>query len=217
MQNSALQGPLATTLNEKTSGRNLRKWLLNLHLYGGLLCAPYLIIFGFSSLNFNHHFGFVAHTSPAVEWQAPLVVESQKENDALATSVRDALGLMGWTIPWNMKRDASGDLQFDLERPGKSYTIKTQLAEHKALVKEKSKGFWQVLDSLHALGEIPNSKLAPFWGIYTEICTWFVIFAGISGIYLWANSGRERRSGLFVAVAAAAASVALILFVILRG
>ncbi len=37
----------------------MRQWILRIHLYGGLLCAPYLIIFGFSSLHFNHHFAFV--------------------------------------------------------------------------------------------------------------------------------------------------------------
>ena len=36
----------------------LRKLILNLHIYAGLLCFGYLIVFGVSSLNFNHPFAF---------------------------------------------------------------------------------------------------------------------------------------------------------------
>src|SRR4051812_23880286 len=106
----------------------MRKWMLNLHLYGGLLCAPYLIIFGFSSLHFNHHFGFVAPDSKTVPrvWEAPVNVEFSTSNDQLAESIRNSLGLMGWTLPWTMQRDGEGDLHFDVERPGKSYTIRTR-------------------------------------------------------------------------------------------
>jgi hypothetical protein len=195
----------------------MRKWLLNLHLYGGLLCAPYLIIFGFSSLHFNHHFGFVEAKPNARSWEAPLNVEPLPDNEATATSVRDSLSLMGWTIPWKMKRDAAGDLQFDLERPGKSYTIRTLAGEHKVRVEERRKGFWQVFNSLHALGKLPNSRFVLFWGWYTEVCTWFVVFAAASGLYLWIDSRRERRVGLIALVLAVTCAGGLICFIVLHG
>lgn len=195
----------------------MRKWMLNLHLYGGLLCAPYLIIFGFSSLHFNHHFGFVEMKPNSTEWDAPLELGAIKDNEEMAKAVRDSLGLMGWTIPWNMKRDAEGNLQFDLERPGKSYTLRTELKEHRVHIKERRKGFWQVLNSLHAMGKVPNSEFVSFWGVYTEICTWFVLFAAASGLYLWVNSQRERKVGLVTLGAAAGVSLGLMLLVALRG
>jgi len=191
----------------------MRKWMLNIHLYGGLLCAPYLIIFGFSSLHFNHHFAFVTSKSQPLNWEAPLRVESVKDNDAFAESVRDSLGLMGWPLPWKTRRDAAGDLEFDLERPGKSYTIHTELKDHQARVEERRKGFWQVFNSLHALGAVPNSKFVLLWGGYTEVCTGFVLFAALSGIYLWLNSKRERVAGAVALIAAVAGSLALMFFV----
>ena len=187
--------------------------MLNIHLYGGLLCAPYLIIFGFSSLHFNHHFAFVTSKSQPLNWEAPLRVESVKDNDAFAESVRDSLGLMGWPLPWKTRRDAAGDLEFDLERPGKSYTIHTELKDHQARVEERRKGFWQVFNSLHALGAVPNSKFVLLWGGYTEVCTGFVLFAALSGIYLWLNSKRERVAGAVALIAAVAGSLALMFFV----
>lgn len=192
----------------------MRKWLLNIHLYGGLLCAPYLIIFGFSSLEFNHHFAFVTPKPHPSKWEASLIVGPLTNNDALAESVRDSLGLMGWPLPWRTKRDSAGDLEFDLERPGKSYTIRTELKEHRARVEERSKGFWQVVTSLHALGAIPNSRFAPWWGGYTEVCTGFVLFASASGIYLWVNSKRERRWGVISLLVATVLSLGLMAFVI---
>ena len=195
----------------------MRKLILNVHLYGGLLCAPYLVIFGFSSLHFNHHFSFVEPAPNQVEWDAPLTVPSMPDNQAMADSVRDALGLMGWTIPWNMKRDPSGDLQFDLERPGKSYTLHTALKEGKVHVSEHHKGIWQVVNSLHGSGQLPNSRFVPLWGLYTEVCTWFVFFAAASGLYLWINTRRERKIGVLTLVVALGGSVFLVLLVIVRG
>lgn len=195
----------------------MRKWILNIHLYGGLLCAPYLIIFGFSSLHFNHNFGFVSPKMQVLKWEAPLVIESLTNNDMMAESVRDSLGLMGWTLPWRTHRDGAGDLEFDLERPGKSYTIRAELKQHRARVEERPKGFWQTVNSLHALGAVPNSKFVLLWGGYTELCTGFVLFAAISGIYLWVNSKRERRLGLFMLITAVVASLALMLVVVRWG
>lgn len=197
----------------------MRKWLLNFHLYGGLLCAPYLILFGFSSLHFNHHFRFIDHPAetPPHAWEAPLKVSALEDNDSMAESVRDSLGLMGWTLPWKTKRDAAGDLTFDLERPGKSYTVQTQLRNGSARVEERSKGFWQVINSLHAMGAVPNSRFSKWWGGYTEVCTAFVLFAAVSGIYLWVNSKRERRIGLAALALAVLFSCGLMFIVIFWG
>jgi len=195
----------------------MRKWILNLHLYGGLLCAPYLIIFGFSSLHFNHQFGFVDKTGDAVSWQAPLQMEAGADNDATAEAVRDHLGLFGWPLPWETKRDPGGNLQFKMERPGKTYTVQADFRAHVARVESRSKGFWAVLNSLHALGPVPNSRFAPWWSYYTELCTAFVVFAAASGIYLWMASKRERRAGMISLVCALLFSLGLVVYVIVRG
>lgn len=42
----------------------MRNLILQIHLYGGLICASYLILFGVSSLNYNHHPAF---TEPGTE------------------------------------------------------------------------------------------------------------------------------------------------------
>jgi hypothetical protein len=193
--------------------------MLRIHLYGGLLCAPYLIIFGFSSLHFNHHYAFVeaGQLSKPVEWQQALTLEPVKDNEAMATSVRNSLGLIGWTIPGRMKRDAAGDLEFTIERPGKSYTIKTVLKDHQVRVEERRKSIWTVVNALHALERLPNSKFTSYWGFYTEVCTAFVLFAAVSGVYLWLNSRRERWIGFVTLLGAVVLSVGVMIYAMLRG
>jgi hypothetical protein len=197
----------------------MRKLMLTLHLYGGLLCAPYLLIFGFSSLTFNHHFAFLEGKEKGLPttWVAPLTVSPVNDKDAMAECVRDSLGLMGWPLPWKTRVEPSGDIEFEMERPGKSYKINTDLKNHSAIVEARRKGVWEVINSLHALGSVPNARFTGSWAVYTELCTAFTLFAGVSGIYLWVNSRRERRVGLITLVVATLGSFGLMFLVIFRG
>ncbi len=195
----------------------MRKWFLTLHLYGGLLFAPYLVIFGFSSLHFNHHFAFVTPAQNLREWEASLQVLVIKVDGPMSVAVRDSLGLAGWTIPYKTKRDPAGDLHFDVERPGKSYTVHTIAKEHKARVEERHKGFWQVVNSLHAMGHVPNAGFTASWRPYTEACVGYVLIAAVSGIYLWLSSKRDRWLGLAALIGVTAVSLGLMACMILKG
>jgi hypothetical protein len=195
----------------------MRKWFLQIHLYAGLLCSAYLIIFGYTSLNFNHRFGFAQPKESTVAWEQALPLEPAQDNVKAAESVRDALGLMGWLPRQKMRRDHAGNLQFDLERPGKSYTIHALVKEGRVKVEERRKGFWPVVNSLHALMAVPNSKFVPFWGWYTELCAWVVLFGAVSGVYLWVVSARERRVGLWTLITATTVSLGLMVYVVWRG
>ena len=195
----------------------MRNWILKVHLYGGLLCAPYLVVFGLSSLNFNHHFAFMKAKEEKATWEAPLRVALPAENPKAVEAVRGALGLAGWPIPPKTRRDAEGNLRFDLERPGKGYTIRVFPGEGRVKVEERGKGFWATFNSLHALGPVPGSALARAWGWYTEACVGVTLFAVVSGVWLWASSRRERRVGQVLLFGALAASIGLMLWVSLVG
>ena len=72
----------------------MRKWILRIHLYGGLLCSSYLILFGISSLLFNHEPKFAKPREQKVTWER--AVSPGKCADNAARAVRDELGLNGW-------------------------------------------------------------------------------------------------------------------------
>jgi hypothetical protein len=193
----------------------MRKWLLRLHLYLGLLCSGYLIVFGVSSLVFNHPFDFTKPSKTTVTWERslPLPPINRDNNEAESEAVRDALDLMGWTIPWETHRDRGGGLHFGLARPGKHYTIHVLRGAGAVRVEEQREGYWTVIQRMHGNHGVPRSNLMTVWGWYTELCTLFVLFAAGSGVYLFATRKKDRRAAWAVLGAATALSLLFMLYV----
>ena len=193
----------------------MRKWILRVHLYGGLLCAPYLVLFGLSSLVFNHPaMGPVGKTQTS--WERAVGVSEGREDAALTESLRDDLGLIGWTIPWETRRIEGNVLTFGVSRPGKHHKIDYDGSAKSVKVVETRKGVWDVVRALHGFRGVPNSRFSSTWKVYTEACTWVVLFAAASGVYLWSGRRNERRVG-WVILCGAAASLVFMVFVMVRG
>ena len=103
----------------------LRVLILNLHLYGGLLGAPYLVIYGLSSLTYNHPSAAVFQSEQRVSVQTasiePFAIE---QPERAAAAARDALGLIGFIPAWKTTRDEEGGLSFHVNRtPRSSFTL----------------------------------------------------------------------------------------------
>jgi hypothetical protein len=191
----------------------MRHWVLRIHLYLGLLCSSYLILFGVSSLNFNHPFAFTNPGTGTVSWERSIELPpAAGDTSEEAKSVQAALGLSGWTLPWETRREANGDLRFGLSRPGKHYTIRVLRQARSVQVEEQRKGYWTVVRELHGLMQVPGSRLAAAWGWYTDLCTWVVVFAAVSGVYLFTARRRERRVGWAVLGLATGCSALFMLY-----
>jgi hypothetical protein len=191
----------------------MRNWVLRIHLYPGLLCSSYLILFGVSSLNFNHPFPFTRPTTTTVTRERTLPLPPVADNAAESESVRDALGLIGWTLPWETRRDPAGDLHFGLARPGTHYTLHVLRRSGVVRVTEQRKGYWTVLRELHGNTAVPRSGRMTAWGWFTELCTLFVLFAALSGVYLFATRRKDRRAAWAVRAGATALSLGFMLYV----
>jgi hypothetical protein len=96
---------------------DLRFWMLKLHLYGGLLCSSHLILFGLSSLYFNHGSFFGSGEPEPVTWSYAVTVPALDGEMPIAEQFRDNLGLFSWPLPWVIYRDNQQDLHFDLANP----------------------------------------------------------------------------------------------------
>jgi hypothetical protein len=194
---------------------HLRNLLRKIHIYGGLICSSYLVIFGVSSLNFNHEFG--KGSNKKVTWERSLKILDMENNMALSESVRDSLGLFGWPLPWETRRDEQGNFHFGISRPGKHYSVSVFFAENRIAVVETRKGFWPVVNSLHAVMGVPSSPFMSLWGAYTELCTWVVLFSAASGIYLWTHRQKERLVGWVLLLGASGTSLLFMVYVWWRG
>ena len=198
----------------------MKKLIFNLHLYFGLLCSSYLIIFGISSLQFNHHFKFFKLGERTVNWEKTIDVPVD-DNDLKSSgfAIRDALGLGGWVPPWWQKRpeDKPEIFELGIVRQGKQYWVDYNTTNGLAKVKEVRKGPLEVVLDLHGAGPFPNADLPlTVWPWFTHVCFWFVAFAVISGIYIWITSKQNRSLGMIVLISINGIS-ALLLLLILGG
>lgn len=173
--------------------------LIKWHLYAGMLCFPYFIILGISSLNFNHHFSFMEPRKNAIHWQKQINIPAFLDEQQFADAVRDSVNLMGWTPPWEIKNDASG-FRFMVTHPGKDYAISFFNDERLIKVEETHKGFWPVFNSLHGFnGEIPGAPaFISSWGLYSDIIIVVMLFSILSGIYIFLRRKNERKTGLII-------------------
>ena len=88
------QNPHGTTM-----GRS--RWILKIHLYGGLLCFWYLVIFAISSLHYHHEFDFMEVKEISTESKHITLPQKSQEGDSvLATGLKNELGLAGWYLFW---------------------------------------------------------------------------------------------------------------------
>ena len=195
----------------------MRSFMSKVHTYGGLLSAAYLIIFGFSSLEFNHEFSFAKPSDSFVLWEREISTPPTDDRRAYAESIRDELGLMGWVPPWEYEEGDDGSFSCELMRPSKTYEISVQPSGNKVKVKEIRHGFWPTVTRLHAMGGFPNSRFASIWFYYTEFCTYFVLFAAVSGIYFWTRRRDEKLIGWILLIGLSGGSLVLMLYIWLRG
>ncbi len=191
----------------------MRRILLKAHLYAGLVTCWYLLVYGWSSLGFNHPWLLPSEEGNAIVWESRVKVARGSEDLQAAAEIRDRLGLFGWPLPWTMARDAGYVLSFEIARPGKHYRVRYFESSQRVSVSENSTGLGSVIRSLHGMGHgIPNSSRMSSWAVYTEITTWVVLFAIGSGVYLWLKRSERPLMAVTWTILAVIASVSLMIY-----
>ncbi|MEN9676102.1 MAG: putative PepSY TM-like [Verrucomicrobiota bacterium] len=184
---------------------------MRIHLYGGLVCFWYLLVFGISSLSFNHPGWIPSALGQASHWEHSVALPDLSSEDLkLAEAIQRELDLIGWVLPWTLDRRPSGDLRFELHRPGRQYVITTDRSSGRVQVEERTAGAASILNFLHGSnGGVPGSRFLHLWGLYTEITTGLVLLLAVSGVVLWARRTRNRGTALLILGVSSVASLAL--------
>lgn len=197
---------------------HIRKLFLKIHLYSGLICFWYLIILGTSSLNFNHHFSFMARSTETETWQRKVLLPNNVNDDLrLSENLRDSLRLIGWPLPWETWHDSTGVFHFALEQPGKRYVVDYNFQDQTARVQETAKGLWPVFNALHGSGSVPNSAFMQAWKWYTRITVLLVVTSVFAGVYLWYKGNRDKKAGKYTLLVSLAFTLAWMLQMYLMG
>ena len=169
--------------------RRMRAWLLSLHLYLGLLCAPYLIVYGVSALALHH--GWEGTPAAAATRQVSIADErwaGPDEPRARAVAARDALGLVGGVPGGSIESSTEGRLRFQVLRPGRRLAVAIEPGRP-ATIEETRTGLLSVLRGVHGLTHLERSAVAPLWRVYTHVSAGALVIAVISGVILWGRRG----------------------------
>lgn len=160
--------------------------LIKLHVFAGLFTSFYLVAFGLSALILNHKID-VEKNVVTKEWDSRVTISTAYSDDrAMASDIRDQLGLMGWVPPWKYRHD-SATFNFNITHPGRNYYLTVQLASGKVHVAEAPKGFLAVFHGLHFFnGNIPNAPwLVRTWAVYQWMTLFVMIVSLALGVWLW--------------------------------
>jgi len=196
----------------------MRRTLLHLHAYLGLLAAPYLLILGLSCFHFNHHDPDAQHLgearlrAPLPHSLAPAAVRGRPRAEALL----DSLQLMGWHLPWTMRED-SLHYRIRVVHPGQEYDLLDTLGT--VQVTARRRDLLSLFGGLHGMGEaIPRAPLPlRIWPWYLELSVYALLFWVVTGLYLWWGTKRNRRREGPVLLIAFSLSVLLMLYLWLIG
>ena len=174
----------------------MRKLLLELHLYASLACAPYLVLYGVSTISFNHEWGGTPlDAAPTVTWEQELDLPPGPNRFELARAARDGLGLIGNLPAGAFGESTVDDLDFLVARPFRTYRIQWSRSTGVATVGEARTGFWSGLEGMHGLTRILDTNSGLLWGLYTWFSVVAMVFAVVTGVYVWWGRVKERRIG----------------------
>jgi len=178
-----------------------RKIILKFHLYGGLLCFWYLLIFGISALHFQHHFRFMEdkNTAALVSTRQLLRIDPGNTDSIVATNIQNSLDVAGWYLPWETYRDSAGNFHMMIANPKWDYSIVYSFQHSISTISAKEKNSWNILNALHGFaGKMPNAPLLFIWNMYTYVCIAVVLFSICSGIWLWSGRKKQRLTGWLI-------------------
>ena len=170
--------------------------LIKLHLYCGLFTVFYLISFGFSSLVLNHDIRLDNETITE-SWEAQVNVAAELSENDLAESVKNQLGLMGWTPYWKFSRNED-EFKFIVTHPGRNYHLNLNLTSGQVQVNEAPKGILAVLNGLHFFnGNIPNAPLLlRSWAVYQWLTLFTIFISLVLGLWLWIRYSYQSWEGV---------------------
>ncbi len=198
----------------------------DLHLYFGLFCAPFVLIFAASVFFLVHAWAPGSAAPLRTRHAAGLKIAAELEAldgrarvDAVH-KVLDALGIKG-EVGFITHVPSKHLLVVPVSLPGHEAVVELDLPAATAKITERTTGVWDAVIALH---KAPGPHLAAIrmnwfpmriWRWLADATAYLLFFISLSGVYLWAVLRSERRVGLAL-LAAGAASFSGIVYAICR-
>jgi hypothetical protein len=182
------------------------RYLRNTHLYLGLFCCLFLLMYGVSSVQMAHNAWFSMR--PRVN-EVHFTLAPSADSRAVARELIDRYGLRGELGPARFVTPAQ--LSFTLTRPGTVYQVQYAPATGDTRVRDSHAGFMGMLNRLHHVNGLWHDYwLVNVWGALVAMVSVALIVIAVTGIFLWFKIHNERVVGLILLVASLGYSLTII-------
>ena len=173
------------------------RYLCNTHLFLGLFCCLFLLMYGVSSVQMAHNTWFSMRPRVA-ETDFTLTARSSDAR-VVARELIDRFGVRGELGPARFVTPAR--MSFNLTRPGTVYQVDYAPASGDTRVRDNHAGFIGMLNRLHHVNGLWHDYwLVNVWGAFVSIVSAALIIIAITGIYLWFKIHQERLVGVVLLV-----------------
>ena len=184
------------------------RYLRNTHLYAGLFCCLFLLMYGVSSVQMAHNSWF--STRPRVNEVHFTLGSGASDSRAVARELIDRYGLRGELGPARFVTPAQ--MNFNLTRPGTVYQVEYAPATGDTRVRDNHAGFMGMLNRLHHVNGLWHDYwLVNVWGALVAIVSAALIVIAATGIYLWFKIHEERVAGSILLIASLGYSLTIII------
>jgi hypothetical protein len=176
--------------------------LRSLHLYVGLFVSPFVVMFALSAIVLNHaYLPWGGNNSPSSTRPSLVSIPSDTSALEIAKSVRAQLGVSG-EIGYVARDRSRRRMNFPIQTPGRTVKVSLDIATGHAQTTTSRDGVWAALVYLHKMPGPHNAAIrgnwpvTKAWGWFADANVYLLLFASVSGLYLWAVIAAERKAGL---------------------
>ena len=190
----------------------MHRLLRNSHLLMGLFFAPFVLMFGLSSIRFSHNEWFPA--TPEETTMSVAVDPAQATSPrALGNLLMEREGYYGFILDIEERDDGFG---FLIGRMGTIHHIDYEAGTSQVTVIKRVTPFMGMMNWMHGtFGFDQEFKPNNFWALLMLLTSIGLIALGCTGVYLWFKIHQERRTGsilLFASLAFGIGMIALLRF-----
>jgi hypothetical protein len=173
------------------------KIIRNIHLFLGLLCFSFLLMYSVSAVQMSHVEWF--SDKPTVTEQTVPVSLAEAQN---LRSFAQALMRAGmWGELQNVAQDAAG-FRFRIVRAGTIHDVDYVAGSPAAQVKTSVAGMMGMLNRLHhTAGFYREQSITDWWAVFVALTSLALLTLGATGVYMWFRAYKERvLGGIFLSV-----------------
>ncbi|MDA0205476.1 MAG: PepSY domain-containing protein [Acidobacteria bacterium] len=169
----------------------------NIHLFLGLLCFSFLLMYSVSAVQMSHVEWF--SNNPTVSEQTVAVSPADSQNPRSFAHALMQAGM--WGELQNVAQDDAG-FRFRILRAGTTHDVEYAAGSPTAQVKTSVAGFMGMLNRLHhTAGFYRERCITDWWAALVALTSLALLTLGATGVYMWFRLYKERvLGGIFLSI-----------------